>query len=253
MAEGDSYNRNHQSHDSRALLARWRKVARLAGLQGRVLLQTPGGFSVPAYFSRNRTSPALYLSAGVHGDEPAPVSALLEWAEANLARLKSACVVILPLVNPDGLAANTRVDGAGIDLNRHFHDATHPLIRAWQNLVAGRRFELGLMLHEDYDARGAYCYELSEHGGLADALLPPVDPVLPRDPRGRIDGRTAKNGIIQRKNPPLDLPGLPEAIALYRTGAAATLTFETPSEFALHQRVQAHRTFLDAAADSLGI
>ena len=131
------YLRSHRCHDVPFLLKRWRAVARAA----RLSLQTihvSGGFPVLFLHSADSTEPRLYLSAGVHGDEPAPVVALLEWAEENIARLRGMPVALFPLFNPSGLALNTRADHEGTDLNRRFHDATHPHIAAWQRAEFGR-------------------------------------------------------------------------------------------------------------------
>ena len=40
------------------------------------------------------------------------------------------------------------------------------------------------------------------------------------------------------------LEGMPEAVTLFAEQGGAALTFETPSEFSLFDRVQAHRTFV---------
>ena len=107
-----------------------------------------------------------------------------------------------------------------------------------------------MCLHEDYDAEGCYCYELNEDAGLrlADRLLGSVEEWVPRDGRRTIDGRRAERGVIQRRRVPA-LPGLPEAVALYRAGVPVTLTFETPSEMEFGTRVRAHAAFVEAVAE----
>ncbi len=66
--------------------------------------------------------------------------------------------------------------------------------------------------------------------------------------RRTIDGRRADRGVIQRRRVPA-LPGLPEAVALYRAGVPVTLTFETPSEMEFGTRVRAHAAFVEAVAE----
>ncbi len=245
------YLTTHQAHDSARLIRRWRAVARQSRLNLSVL-HTAGDFPVLLLRSKRLSERAIYLSAGVHGDEPAAAGGLLEWAERYVQRLADAEVVILPLFNPVGIQANTRVDGGGVDLNRMFQDDSHAHIASWRRAVAGLRFQMAAMLHEDYDAQGVYCYELNAGKPMADALLKCVESVLPRDPRRRIDGRAARNGVIRRSHAPADLPGLPEAIELYHRGAKMTLTFETPSEHALYDRVRAHSAFVEALFDQSG-
>jgi len=240
----DAYLRSHRCHDVPFLLKRWHAVAKAARLPVRVI-HVSGGHPVLFIHSRESHSPRLYFSTGVHGDEPAPVSGLLEWAEENVPLLRRLPVAIFPLFNPAGLSLNTRADHRGIDLNRRFHDASHPHIKAWWKCIGDMTFSTGLCLHEDYDAQGIYCYELYRKPRLrlADAGLQACENFIPRDPRRRIDLRRAINGVIRRKRVP-DLPGLPEAVALYLHNTQSTLTFETPSEFSLADRVAAHKAFL---------
>src|ERR1700679_3493778 len=60
--------------------------------------------------------PPIYLSAGIHGDEPAPPLALLSMFEAGDFDDR-ATWFICPLLNPDGMANGTRENASGIDLN----------------------------------------------------------------------------------------------------------------------------------------
>jgi hypothetical protein len=246
--------RSHRCHDAAHLIRRWKAVGRAARLVCRTICQA-AGFPVLALHSRRdrRAGDGIYLSAGVHGDEPAAVCGLLAWAEENEERLAQANVFLVPLFNPGGLVANTRVDEDGVDLNRLFHDRTHPHIGAWHAALSGWRFRLGVMLHEDYDAQGIYCYELNAGEPLAEAFLQQAQAAIPRDARTKIDGRSARGAIIRRGKAPVDLPGLPEAIQLYHHGADATLTFETPSEFSLTDRINAHKLFIDAVFTRFGM
>ncbi|MFN0127038.1 MAG: M14 family metallocarboxypeptidase [Verrucomicrobiales bacterium] len=247
---------SHQAHDAGALLRRWRRAARDAGWRMRTLDRAGKWpvFAIDSPAASGEAPGGLYLSAGMHGDEPAPAWGMLEWFEGVAGRLAGHPVSIVPCFNPHGFAANQRTDHGGEDLNRQFHRADHPLVAAWRAWLGSRPFQLGVCLHEDYDARGTYCYELARRGGpsLGDRLLSACDPILPRDSRGRIEGRRAQRGLIRRTVPPRDLPGHPEAIALHLNYAEHNLTFETPSEFCLHDRVLAHRAFLHATIEEMG-
>lgn len=237
------------SHDPAHVVRRWRAVARRAGMRVSEFGQTAAG-PVLVLESRGVDGPWLYLSAGVHGDEAAAVAGLLGWAEQHPDFFREHAVTVVPLFNPCGLAANTRVDGEGRDLNRCFHLAGDPLVLAWRELVVVRRYAAAVCLHEDYDAAGCYCYELNRDVRLrlADRLLGVVEPWLPRDGRRTIDGRRAHRGVIQRRRVP-PLPGQPEAVALYEGGVPVTLTFETPSEAAFEQRVLAQAAFVNGLAE----
>jgi protein MpaA len=237
-----------ESHDPEQVLRRWRAVARRTGMRVSELGVTGCG-PVLGLESRGTDGPWLYLSAGVHGDEAAAVAGLLGWAEQHPDFFREHAVTVVPLFNPAGLAANTRVDELGRDLNRCFHCSDDALMASWRQLIGDRRYAAAVCLHEDYDAAGCYCYELNRNAGLrlADRLLNGVESWLPRDLRRTIDGRRAHRGVIQRRRVP-PLPGQPEAVALYEAGVPVTLTFESPSEAAFEQRLMAQAAFVDGVA-----
>lgn len=192
--------------------------------------------------------PAFYVSAGVHGDEPGATEGLLRWAGQAGRKIADAAVILFPCLNPAGLRNNTRVDHRGLDLNRRFHLTDDEVCGPWRTVVGARRLSLGLCLHEDYDAQGAYVYELSDLGHvISSEMLKTLPKRMPVDARKSIDGRAANGGIIQRKKAPVIPVGMPEAIELYALGCPATLTFETPSEFSLDDRAKAHASFLKSA------
>ena len=194
-------------------------------------------------------SPALadtggvYISAAIHGDEPASSEALIVWAEKNSCRLAKLPLLIFPALNPWGLINNMRTNAAGTDLNRLFHMDEDPVVAAVKRVVGARQFALALMLHEDFDAEGYYVYEVKrEQPFWGEALLKVAERFIPIDKRAKIDGRTAKAGLIRRRfQRALFLRiGFPEAIWLHDLHARRSLTIESPSEFAIEQRVAAH-------------
>ena len=245
----DCWLHRHRAHDVPHLLQRWRAVARAARLDIHVIHET-GGFPVYLLTTRGVGAGPLYLSTGVHGDEAASVSGLLEWAERSIHYLRSANAVILPLFNPVGLALNTRADADGIDLNRCFDHPTHPHIAGWRLAMIPFVPRLAVCLHEDYDAQGLYAYELNgaSSPGPAEDCLAAAENIIPRDPRRTIEGRPARAALIRRRRLAM-FENLPEAVVLYRRGTPCTLTFETPSEFSLDQRTKAQIRLLRAVQE----
>ena len=99
----------------------------------------------------------LYATAGVHGDEAGTTEGLLLWAERHLPALskprreakKALPFFLVPCVNPWGLVNNRREAEDGTDLNRVFDRDSDPTVGALKKILAGRRFDLALTLHED--------------------------------------------------------------------------------------------------------
>jgi protein MpaA len=63
------------------------------------------------------------IMATIHGDEPVGtplVQRLANYLQSKPSLLAGRKVVLLPLVNPDGMANNTRYNAKGVDLNRNF-------------------------------------------------------------------------------------------------------------------------------------
>jgi len=75
------------------------------------------------YFVIGTGDDVTFVMGAIHGDEPATATlsnALLEHLNSNPQLLKGRKVILLPVSNPDGLAANTRHNARSIDLNRNF-------------------------------------------------------------------------------------------------------------------------------------
>lgn len=235
-------------HDYRTLAKRWRAVSHASGIPLRTITKTDGYPVFSMASPRLESRDGIYLSAGIHGDEPGATEGLITWAEARCKTLAALPVLIFPCINPWGLSNNRRSDMAGHDLNRMFHKNQHPTIAAVQKAAQPYRCSSALMLHEDYDAEGIYLYEHHTTTPAGPHLLAAAEPEIPRDPRTRIDGRRVKNGLLSPRISPAALRklGHPEAIWLHLQKCGRSITFETPSEFALERRVAAHVIAIDA-------
>ena len=215
------------------------------------LVEFAGAGGLPVYAVEPRRlpandAPALYLSAGIHGDEPAATEALVTWAERRARALARVRFLPFPCLNPWGLLNNSRRNAVGIDLNRGYLREDVPVITAQKALVAGRTFDAALSLHEDYDAHGIYLYELpSVKPFWGEKLLAAGARHVPREPRAKVEGRRCRKGLIRTRITPGEMPEHPEAFFVAFGPSRRSLTFETPSEFSLTARVRAHGAVLD--------
>ncbi len=104
--------------------------------------------------------PTVFLTGGMHGDEPAGIEAVLRFLERDLTFVLSHFrLFIIPCINPTGYVANTRKNADKKDINRAFDKKETPESKAIKKAIEGHRFVFHLDMHEDYDATGSYFYE----------------------------------------------------------------------------------------------
>jgi protein MpaA len=207
-------------------------------------------------WERPGPGPRVYLSAGIHGDEPAGPLALLNLLREGFFD-SPVHWLLCPALNPSGLAALTRENAGGVDLNRDYwlRDTAEVVAHAlW--LDARTAPELFISLHEDWESAGFYFYEINlgdDDPQRAQRILDAVSAWFPPEPGPQIDGHESREpGWIYHAAEP-DLPeGWPEAIYLAKMGCPISFTFETPSHAPLEQRVAAHTAAVKAACAGLG-
>jgi hypothetical protein len=191
----------------------------------------------------------IYISAGIHGDEPAgPLAALRLLQENNWP--PDAEIFFLPCLNPVGFTLNKRENADGIDLNRDYRNPKAAETRAhiaW--LERQPRFDLYLCLHEDWESHGFYLYEQNpdDKVSLAEKIVEAVKKVCPVDPSEIIEDRPAQNGIIRPNISPHERPLWPEALYLITQKSRQGYTLEAPSDFPLATRVNAVVAAVNAA------
>ncbi len=183
----------------------------------------------------------LYLSAGIHGDEPAGPLAALKLIQKNRWP-ENAQVFLLPCLNPIGFTRNRRENADGLDLNRDYRQPQAAETRAhiaW--LERQPQFDRYFCLHEDWESHGFYLYEQNPDNqiSLAEKMIAAVKPVCPVDPAPLIEGRAAQNGIIRPVILPSGRPDWPEALYLISHQSRQGYTLEAPSDFPLPVRVNA--------------
>jgi murein peptide amidase A len=186
-------------------------------------------------------SSRIYISAGIHGDEPAGPLAALRLLQENRWPV-NADIILHPCLNPKGFSLNRRDNGQGVDLNRDYLDLQSAEIRAHVTWLEKQpSFDLCLCLHEDWEAHGFYVYELNpdDKPSLAEAIVAGVARVCPLDLSELIEGREARGGIIRPNLDPHSRPQWPEAFWLLTHKTRLSYTLEAPSDFPLTVRVNA--------------
>lgn len=187
--------------------------------------------------------PKVYLSAGIHGDEPAGPLAVDRLLRDDLLDPRASWT-ICPLLNPGGWLAGTRETSAGVDLNRDYCSPRSPETIAhcaWIDRLSPH--DLVLSLHEDWEATGFYLYEInaSSRLPLAAQILEKVRPIIPIEPLNCIDQHTVfAPGHIAHPPEPDDPVNWPEAIYHCKRYRHLSYTFETPSSLEMETRVAAH-------------
>ena len=231
----------------------FRGAAEAAGFSGTLLADLDEG---PLYaWDRPGPGPRVYLSAGIHGDEPAGPLALLELLREGFFNSPvhwSLC----PALNPSGLLAGTRESACGIDLNRDYWLRASLEVLAHAAWCEARPIpDMFISLHEDWEAAGFYFYEINlgrDDPGRAHRILDAVKPWFPPEPGPDIDGHVAREaGWIFHEAEADVLESWPEAIFLAKLGCPVSFTFETPSHAALSQRVGAQAAAVRAACLNL--
>lgn len=232
-----------------AVLDEQREWARAHGWQLDVI-KAESGVELPVFYrSVARPITRLYLSTGIHGDEPAGPLAVRELLKENVWP-DHAEVLLCPCLNPTGFPRNTRESAEGIDLNRDYKHLRSPEVRAHVAWFEKQPpFDLTLLLHEDWEAHGFYVYEVNAENrpSLAEAMVQAVRDVCPIDHSTLIDGRDARDGIIRPNLDPLLRAEWAEAFYLYSYKTRWSYTLEAPSDFPLTTRVAALVTAVKAA------
>ncbi|MGI6296776.1 MAG: DUF2817 domain-containing protein [Armatimonadota bacterium] len=117
--------------------------------QGRLI----PAFVVTDFSSASSQKARVLFVAGQHGNEYNPVRTILEYCEklaegANKNTLKRCIVIVVPTVNPDGIAANVRFNADNIDINRDWQALRTPETRFVDSLIKQWQPHVILDMHE---------------------------------------------------------------------------------------------------------
>jgi len=242
--------------DIRAVIGSIKSAARQHGWESEMFYLI-GDLELLA-FHRSPTTSAkakrIYISAGIHGDEPAGPLAALQLLQENRWP-SSAEVWLLPCLNPAGFILNSRENDGRFDLNRDYrHLETAEVTAHVRWLERQPKFDTTFCLHEDWESHGFYLYELNpdKRPSPARQMLEAASKVCPIDLSPVIEGRDAAEGLIHPQVDPESRPQWPEAFWLLQHKTRQSYTLEAPSDFALSTRVSALVAAVNAALEFFG-
>jgi len=199
------------------------------------------------FIKSNVTSgPKVLLAAGFHGNEPAGCWGLLKFfEEASSDIFNSACISILPIVNPSGLRKNCRYNNFKENPNRGLHPKSNKKPSAEGKILLNNLDVLKscasdgfLSLHEDVDCNGFYAYvaeKNNKHNSLSPAIANTGTTFFPQHANGTFGIGTVLNGIVIDDN---NNDGFENR--LFGEGTLCTVCTETPGKANFNQRVTAN-------------
>ena len=213
-----------------------------------------GGVELSAYHRISKPSlHRVYLSTGIHGDEPAGPLAVVQLLKENVWPA-GVDIFLCPCLNPMGFSLNRRENEKGIDLNRDYRDLQTNETRGHTEWLRRKpRFDVGVSLHEDWEAKGFYIYELNpdDQPSFAKKIISRVAEICPIDRSDMIDNWPAENGVIHPNKDPFARPEWPEALFLITNKTRLSYTLESPSSLPIQTRVAAQVKAVRAVLDSI--
>ncbi len=225
---------------------------------------TYGNYKAPvklySIYNRSGFKKRVFLSGGMHGNEPAGVETLAQFIESlarNPSELGSISFDIVPVVNPWGFEHDQRFNGEGRDVNRDFASFKSQESKIIDGYLKGQRYDLMLDHHEDPDGSGFYMYQYA---------MP--DQVISRQVIGavRSDGYPIEQNvnmvILKTEDGLIDAPlwglwymqatgqlSFPNWSRL--NGSETVYTIETPTKLKWEGRLQMHSTAREMIQDNL--
>ncbi|HUI07941.1 MAG TPA: M14 family metallocarboxypeptidase [Verrucomicrobiae bacterium] len=205
----------------------------------------------------HRRAPTIFLTAGIHGEEPGSVEGALRWLENGEWARWRVNWLVLPCINPYGWERNQRRNAQRLDINRQFRDPSAcPEAGLVRRLVRGQRFLFMLDFHEDVDASGYYLYELRAGPPfIGERVVRAVGKIIPINRDKVIDGNRATGvALIRREGTARALHRRrrwPMAFHVFLNCTDHVLGSETPVRFPLERRAAAHNVALRTALAAL--
>lgn len=196
--------------------------------------------------------PIVYISTGMHGDEPGGPEALLSLLENGLLD-RQLSFYICPMLNPTGFAKGTRENASGNDMNRDYFHQLNPEVRDHVKWLENRNPDLFISLHEDWESGGFYFYEINTCGDIPERyefMAEKIAEVMVLEAEQVIDDHEVRRrGWIYHEAEADVMDHWPEAIYMAKKDCTLSFTFESPSALAMRHRVAAQSAAVNSLLD----
>lgn len=183
----------------------------------------------------------IYISAGMHGDEPAPVLAVMKMIESGFLNGDYNWYVF-PMVNPTALNSGNRKTASSKDPNREYK--TDPKIKEvlqhTELLKTLPKCSICFFLHEDYEEDGFYMYSLPDKNKESE-MLNAIGNIGKISDKKTLDSfKRKRKGVIDgEKALCRDVLKYTETAYLKKLWPDSTMyIFETPEKVPLETRIQ---------------
>lgn len=200
----------------------------------------------------DKNIPVVYISTGMHGDEPGGPEALLHLLENGLLD-RPLSFHICPMLNPTGFELGTRENSRGKDMNRDYYHLQNQEVRGHVAWLEKRKADLFISLHEDWESRGFYFYEINTCGDIPERyeyMAKRISEVMMLEVEEVIDDHEVRRrGWIYHNAEADDIECWPEAIYMAKRSCNLSFTFESPSALAMHHRVAAQSAAVNSLLD----
>jgi len=225
-----------------------------------------GGFKAPiklySIYNRSGFKYKVFLSGGIHGNEPAGVETLARFIE-SLARdpalYGNISFEIVPLTNPWGWSHDVRYNRDGLDINRDLAPQRSQEARIIAGYLKENRYDLMIDDQEDPSASGFYMYQYAmpsqalsrkviaavRAGGLP--IEQNVNMVILKTEDGLIDAPMWGLWYMRATNQ----IGVPNYSRLYNSDNVYTV--ETATKLNYEERLSAHQKARQIILDGLVI
>ncbi len=118
-------------------------------------------------FNRSGSKHKVFLSGGIHGNEPGGVETLAEFIESlarDPSKYSGISFEIVPVINPWAWSHDVRFNREGKDVNRDLGPQVTQEAKILAGYLKQNRYDLMIDHHEDPDAKGFYLYQYAMPG-----------------------------------------------------------------------------------------